>query len=146
MKKNVSMNDIAPFIIETVEKGGTFRLYPKGISMRPLIRQGKDSVLLKSPDTLNKFDIVLYKRENGQYVLHRLLNAEGNIVLCGDNEILPERGVKKEQIFAKVQTVYRKEKPLSKEPWDMKFYIFFIRARRRLRLMWFKTAKTFGRK
>lgn len=142
MKKNVSMNDIAPIIIETLEKGGTFRLYPKGISMRPLIRQGKDSVLLKSPDTLNKFDIVLYKRENGQYVLHRLLEISNGIILRGDNEISSEYGIKKEQIFAKVQTVYRKEKPLSKEPRDMKFYIFFIRARKFVRLSLRKTLKT----
>lgn len=134
MKKNVSMNDIAPIIIETLENGGTFRLYPKGVSMRPLIRQGKDSVLLVSPETLNKFDIVLYKRENGQYVLHRLLEHENSLILRGDNEIFSEYGVKKEQIFAKVKTVYRKEKPLKKEPCDMKFYIFFIRLRKFLRL------------
>lgn len=58
-----------------------------GSSMRPLIRQGRDLLLIR-PCTgrLRKYDIPLYRRPSGQYVLHRIVRVlpEGYL-LCGDN-------------------------------------------------------------
>ena len=59
-----------------------------GDSMMPLLRQGKDLLIIERPkewdvpyegseDTVRKLkrlDVPLYKRDNGAYVLHRVLS------------------------------------------------------------------------
>ena len=43
-----------------------------GDSMKPLIRQGKDLLIIEKADgRLKKYDVPLYRRDSGQYVLHR---------------------------------------------------------------------------
>lgn len=74
-------------IKEAISSDGEFRLYPRGTSMMPLLREGIDSVLLKKPEGVSKNDIVLYKRSNGQFVLHRVIKIKnGEYVMCGDNQ------------------------------------------------------------
>ena len=44
-----------------------------GVSMRPLIRQGRDLLVIRTcTGRLRKYDIPLYQRPSGQYVLHRI--------------------------------------------------------------------------
>ena len=68
--KEFSMEEMYPLLREVIDSGGEFRLYPRGTSMLPLIRQGKDSVALVRPEALSRHDICLYRRGNGQFVLH----------------------------------------------------------------------------
>lgn len=108
-----SMEQLAPLIAEVIDDGGEFRLYPRGTSMRPLIRQGIDSVALVLPKTEPKRgDILLYQRSDGQYVLHRLMRYEKDGTLCfsGDNHKDLEYGISNEQIIATVAAVFRREK------------------------------------
>lgn len=74
-----------------------FLLYRNvGDSMLPLIRQGKDLLLIarKPQGRLNKYDVPLYRRDSGQYVLHRILKVRKNdYVLCGDNRWRREVGI-----------------------------------------------------
>ena len=74
-----------------------FLLYRNvGDSMLPLIRQGKDLLLIarKPQGRLNKYDVPLYRRDSGQYVLHRILKVRKNdYVLCGDNRWRREIGI-----------------------------------------------------
>lgn len=110
-----SLKDFEPVICSVLEEGGTFPLYPKGTSMLPLIRQGRDAVVLASPPLHCKpYDIIFYKRTNGQYVLHRILKAdETGYTLCGDNQLLLEPGIRDSQILAVVTQVIRKGRPIS---------------------------------
>lgn len=85
---------------------------PVGESMLPFIRPNRDTVVLKRVEgNIKKYDVVLYKRANGTYILHRILDIlpEG-YVLCGDNQWVWEYGVKKEQILAVMDGVYRDKK------------------------------------
>ena len=45
------LDDAIDIIEEVIENGGEFRLFPKGFSMRPLIVQGRDSVVLRRNKT-----------------------------------------------------------------------------------------------
>ncbi len=104
------MKDIFPLIEEGIKNGGKYRFYPKGDSMLPLIREGIDSVVLIEASKVNKYDMVLYIREDGSYVLHRVVKAEANgFSLCGDNQCVIERGIKPKQIKAAVAGFYRGE-------------------------------------
>ena len=135
MKKNVSMNDVVPLIVETVNNGGKFRFYPKGISMMPLIRQNKDSVLLEKCESIEKNDILLYKRANKMYILHRVVETKNGLSFCGDNQHVYEYGIKKEDIIAKVCGVYRKEKFIDCNSSFMKWYLLYIKIRRKKRIL-----------
>lgn len=58
-----------------------------GVSMRPLIRQGRDLLVIRTcTGRLRKYYIPLYQRPSGQYVLHRIVRVlPDGYVLCGDN-------------------------------------------------------------
>ncbi len=101
------MNEMVLLIEDVISNDGEFRLYPRGTSMLPLIRQGKDSVVLVKPGLLSKRDIVLYRRKNGKYVLHRIIKINGNdLFLCGDNQNVIETGITVDMVIAKVKGVY----------------------------------------
>ena len=72
---------------QVLEEQGTLVYTNVGNSMLPLIREGRDLIILKKPEgRLKKYDVPLYKRDSGQYVLHRVLKVrESDYVICGDN-------------------------------------------------------------
>lgn len=119
------MEELAPLIAEVIGEGGEFRLYPKGTSMRPLIRQGLDSVALAALSRAPKRgDILLYRRENGQYVLHRLMRCEKDGTLCfsGDNHLEWEHGITEDQLLAMAIAVFRRNKRVSMGDLRMRCY------------------------
>ncbi|MBQ7756782.1 MAG: S24/S26 family peptidase [Oscillospiraceae bacterium] len=127
-----------------LENGGEFRLYPRGTSMLPLLREGKDSVcLIKADDILKKNDIVFYLRDDGHYVLHRIVGiSENGFILCGDNQTALEKFIKKEQIIGVVNRIFRGEKEVSLKGFKYRFYLllwksFFVRK------VFFKLRRTF---
>ena len=79
MNNSFKIEDVMPILSEVIGSGGEFELYPRGTSMLPLIREGRDSVILISPDSPDVGDIVLYRRAGGQYVLHRIVGCEGEL-------------------------------------------------------------------
>ena len=62
----VNIEEIAAIIREQVARGQSVELPPRGVSMLPLIREGRDSVIL-SPVSgrLKKYDIPFYRRHDG---------------------------------------------------------------------------------
>ena len=72
----VPLEALMPLILEQLEAGKNVRFSPRGISMLPMLRQGVDSVVLSPlPSRLKKYDLPLYRRKSGQYVLHRVVEA-----------------------------------------------------------------------
>ena len=121
-----------PLITEAVESGGVFTLYPKGDSMKPLLRQGLDGVQLCSPEGAGVSDIVLFRRDNGEFVIHRIVdkNREG-FVFCGDNQCVLEGGIKSEQFIAKVCAIVRDGKTTPTDHPEYLAYVASLPARRR---------------
>ena len=73
--------------IEQLEKYGSYLSVPSGISMRPMIRGGRDAVLIKKlTHKPKRYDLVMYVRPNLQGVIHRVVCYEnGKYVIIGDN-------------------------------------------------------------
>lgn len=105
-----------------------------GDSMMPLLRQHRDLlVILPKPAVrLKRLDVPLYKRDNGQYILHRVLWVRKNdYVICGDNQWYPERGIEDHHIIGILDAVIRDGKtiPLRETPehpkvsWKYKLYV-----------------------
>lgn len=92
---SVGLEQIFPVIKEKLASGGSVSFSPKGTSMLPLIKQGEDSVTI-SPVSgkLKKYDVPLYLRKNGQFVLHRIIDVrKDGYVMCGDNQCNFEYGI-----------------------------------------------------
>ena len=80
----------------------------QGTSMLPLIRHGKDlMVILPRPDRrLKRFEAVLFRRGDS-YVLHRVFKASGDAyIMCADNLSSLER-VEDNQIIGVLHAVLR---------------------------------------
>lgn len=111
---------------EQIDSGKTVVFSPKGTSMLPLIRQGVDKVVLtKAPAELKKYDLPLYLRTNGQFVLHRVVGRNKNgYVMCGDNQFKYEPNVKPEQILAVACAIYKGDEYIS---FDDKKYLAYCK-------------------
>lgn len=104
----VPMESLIQVILLQLETAKKANLTVTGFSMRPMLRQYRDSVVLAPINGgLQTGDIALYLRDNGSYVLHRVirLTAEGYL-FCGDNQAELE-SVRQDQLIA-VVTGYTK--------------------------------------
>lgn len=100
-----SMAELCPLICATVEAGGEFPLITRGTSMRPLLRDGKDTALLTAPpDRLQKGDVPLYRRSDGTFVLHRVVRVrrDGTFDARGDNQVVVEKGIPQSAVIAQM--------------------------------------------
>lgn len=105
------MEDLAPLIKEVCKTGGSLRFSPRGTSMLPMLRQGIDSVVVSPlPDVLSKYDIPLYRRDDGKYILHRIVDVGDTYTCMGDNQFAAEKHLRHDQMIALVTGFYRGEK------------------------------------
>ena len=113
-REEFSLADYDETIRIVLDSGGEFTIYPQGTSMLPLIRQGRDSVTLAKPSApLKRGDIAFYLRDNGQYVLHRVVGTGGGrYTMCGDNQTVPEKGIEPRQIIGAAVKINRDGKPV----------------------------------
>lgn len=118
------LKDYEHVIRDVLESGGEFQIYPRGTSMLPLLRQDRDWVTLVKPVEPPQIrDIILYRRGDGAYVLHRILKREKDgYVLCGDNQVWPEKGIQTEQIIGVVNALGINGKRYEKNSMRMQLY------------------------
>lgn len=110
MRDFVDLNELYPLIKEVIESGGEFKFYPRGISMEPLLHQGDDAVALGAATQIGVGDVVLYTRDDGTFVMHRIVGKHrGTYTMCGDRQFALEFGIKPSQICAKMVAFYKKE-------------------------------------
>lgn len=86
-----------------------------GNSMSPFLVGGRDKVYLTKPEgDFRRGDILLYRRDNGAYVLHRVYRAGTEVLtMLGDAQRVPEPGIRRDQILAVVTRADRKGKILA---------------------------------
>jgi len=122
-----SIGDMYESISISIENGGQFSMITAGTSMMPLLRNRKDTVVLtKQSEKLKLFDIPLYKRKNGQFVLHRVLKIDENTYsMCGDNQLTLERGITDSDVVAVVSKIVRNGKEIDlNNSWSYSLYVF----------------------
>ena len=75
-----------------------------GTSMLPLLKEGRDLVELEScsQERLKKGNVVLYKKNDGTLVLHRIIKTENGefFTVLGDHQFNNAERVNKNQIIA----------------------------------------------
>lgn len=115
-----------------------------GTSMRPMLRQHRDVVIIKRPDReLKKGDVVLYAGKNDKFVLHRIMRFKGDeLIIRGDNNYFTERGIKKSDIIGILKEFYRDGKYVScSDSFKYKIYTFYICHSYWVRFVWMRTGR-----
>ena len=126
-----------PLIRERLDAGGTVRFSPHGISMLPMLRQGRDTVTLSPvPERLKKYDLPLYRRDNGKYILHRIVNADACYSCVGDNQFDLEKGVRQDQMIAVVTSFSRDGREIPVTAFSYQLYCRFWHYSRPVRHFW----------
>lgn len=112
---------------EILDRDGRLIYSSVGDSMLPMIKQGRNLLVIEKPaGRLKRYDIPLYKRDNGRYVLHRILKVrDKDYVICGDNRYRPEYGITDRHIIGVLTAVITDgvEKPLTGMRYGL--YVFF---------------------
>lgn len=142
----VSMDELMPIFREQLDAGRSVRFSPRGVSMLPVIREGIDSVVLSPlPNRLQRYDLPLYRRDNGDYVLHRVVEVERcrggghssaneTFYTCmGDNQFVKEHGLAHDQMIAVVTSFYRGDKRYEVSDFRYKLYCCVWYRSRRVR-------------
>ena len=108
---SLRLEQLLPLIQERLASGESVQFTPQGTSMRPTIYGGRDQVILSPlPEKLKKYDLPLYRRDDGQFVLHRIVKAGQNYTCVGDNQFVLEEGVPREWMIALATGFVRKGK------------------------------------
>lgn len=100
---------------EMLDKNGYLIYNNVGISMMPLLRQGKDvlEIRKKGLERCQKYDVALYK-VGDRYILHRIIKVrEKDYVIVGDNCFRKEYGVTDKQILGVLTGIVRNGKHIS---------------------------------
>ena len=97
-------------IEEVLEKTGVYVGPTVGVSMLPMLKNRRDSVIVvKKTERLKPLDVALYKRGN-DYVLHRVLEVkEWGYIIRGDNCYANEN-IPEDTVIGVLTEFYRKDK------------------------------------
>lgn len=110
---------------EFLEKNGSMTYSNVGVSMLPLLRQGKDlfTVTKKGRRRCRKYDVVLYRRPPSSYVLHRIIEVRrDSYVILGDNCVKKEYGITDKDILGVMTSFVRNGKTHSVDETWYKLY------------------------
>ena len=111
-------------IEDVIREEGMFVSTTVGVSMYPMLRNRKDTIIVKPYEgRLKKFDVPLYKR-NSDYILHRIIEVRpDSYVIRGDNCDNKEYGITDEQILGVLTGFYRGNKQVNMEGFGYKLYV-----------------------
>lgn len=100
---------------EILERDGRLVYTSVGDSMQPFIHSGEDLLIIeKTEGRLKKYDVPLYRRDTGKYVLHRVLKVrENDYVICGDNRWRRETGITDRHILGVLTAIVRDGQTIS---------------------------------
>lgn len=146
--KNVTLNDLLPIIKEKLAENGSVLFTTNGTSMKPLLDDGKDQVeLVKVDGPLKRNDIPLFSRQDGTFVLHRIVKVlkDNNYLVRGDNQIINEK-INHQQIIGKVCKIVKNNQEIDFSSKKYKRYLFSLHFKYPFRYIYHKIAKIFRQK
>ena len=122
--KEINISKEISNIEDVIIKEGFLVNTTVGYSMYPMIRQGRDTVLIRPCNgRLKKYDVVLYK-VNGNYILHRIIKViPDSYIIRGDNCINKEYGITDADILGVLTEFYRDNKQIKVDDFVYKLYV-----------------------
>lgn len=138
MNKSVKLSQLYDVMTEMLEADGSVNFNPRGTSMLPMLHNDGDRVIIvKAKNALKKYDLPLYRRDDGQFVLHRIVKKPVNGIysMCGDNQWQIEKNINHSQIVGVVTGFYRSNKFYSVDNIGYKAYCRLWVALRPIRML-----------
>lgn len=147
-KLNCSVYEITDSVEKILADGALLPLYVSGSSMNPFLISRRDIVYLNKicDSDFKKEKIILFKRSNGNFVLHRIKKVlpDGILLMNGDAQTWTET-VNKKQVIAVVSEIERKGKRKSAESLYWRavncFWSFLSPFRSLIMRVWFKVRR-----
>ena len=128
------LDNLMPLFRERLAAGQKVKFSPRGTSMLPMLRQGIDTVTLSPlPEKLRKYDLPLYQRKDGKYILHRVVKVGDTYTCIGDNQFVYEYGLTHDQMIAVVSSFTRGSREYSVDHWGYRLYCRLWHHSRKLR-------------
>lgn len=121
----IPMEELVKVVTLQLENGGNANLVVTGSSMHPMLRHRRDTVhLVPMNRKPKKGDLILYRRDCGKYILHRIVSKvrDGKFICSGDNQWEKE-SVCSGQIVALVQGFTRKGKAYAENNLGYRLYV-----------------------
>ncbi|MBQ6540254.1 MAG: S24/S26 family peptidase [Oscillospiraceae bacterium] len=111
---------------EILKRDGRLIYSHVGDSMRPLLRDERDLLVIEPiGERPKRYDIVLFRRDSGRAVMHRIIRCrKTDYLLCGDNQWCPEAGITDRHIIGKLTAVIRNGKEYRLAGWRYRAYVF----------------------
>lgn len=109
---------------QELDRKGTITYTCRGVSMLPLLRQQKDLfTITKRQSRCKKYDVALYKRADGAYVLHRIIKVlPDGYVFLGDNCLNKEYGITDQDVLGVMTSFVRDGKEYAADAGGCLFY------------------------
>lgn len=137
---------MAKAIEQIILEKGFVVIKPKGTSMYPLLYGNDvDAYIVRVDGPLKKHDVALYLRDDGTYVLHRIMSVEsGGYTMCGDNQWTLEYGIEQRQIIGRLDSWYKENRKHTVRDASYLRYVRFWCLSLRLRhfLLWSRNRLT----
>jgi len=122
-------NDILRDLIRLVNEGHRVTLPVKGNSMLPFIIGDKESVELVKPETVAVGDVVLAWINDSRYVIHRVIQVNGeHVQLMGDGNLSSDEYCLTDDVKARAEYVIGQN--------GKKHYLYSKRRMQASRLWW----------
>lgn len=96
---------------QILSEKGVLSFSPNGNSMWPFIKNHKHTVVIQTPNNrINNLDVVFYTRQDGSYVLHRIVKIlQDAYLIRGDSQTLVEK-VPKDRVIGVMTGFYKGKK------------------------------------
>ena len=132
---------------ERTQAGQSIRYLPfRGVSMLPMLRQGKDQVELSPlPPRLKKYDLPVYQMPSGKYVMHRVVADKGNYYLCNGDTLYTFERVPHAHMIALVTAFTRNGRRIEVTSSAYRAYCIFWHYTRPLRHLYRRTRAAVGK-
>ena len=116
--------------IESIlDADGVFVSTTSGVSMYPMLRDRRDTIIVTRPkERLEKYDVALYRRGES-YVLHRVIKVlPDSYIIRGDNCLAKEYGITDAEVLGVLSGFYRGNREKSINSFGCKLYSRLIVA------------------
>jgi len=121
----IPMEELVKVVTLQLENGGSANLVVTGSSMHPMLRHRRDTVhLVPLSRQPKKGDLILYRRDNGKYILHRIVTrVRHDAFFCSGDNQWEKEAVSTGQIIALVQGFTRKGKFVAESNFAYRLYV-----------------------
>ncbi|MBP3368030.1 MAG: S24/S26 family peptidase [Clostridia bacterium] len=120
----------ADSLVDILASGGVFPLVVTGSSMLPFLKEGRDTVILQKADKLCRGQIVFFRRNSGEFILHRVRRKypNGRLLVNGDAQSWCEL-IRSECVLAEVISIERRGRTIDPNGFTSRL----------LRMLWYPT-------